>query len=236
MSKENKRNLILERSLTTAIEKTIDQFNEDGFDYYSDEATGVDRPKIRMRKSFNQGGLNELVELKTQGSAIPGQSLTNAPEKPYAWETPPEFTKPHEAIDYILNTLLEPETIKNISQSLTAGASLIDITNVILYSGFSGGKWTPDLMILLMEPTIYMLMAIAERLDVEYVIDSEDEEDNLVAGTDVAAVLASAPEPEQPEIFKAMESQIKEKDFTPSKIPKSILEKVEQGTKSLLGK
>ena len=69
MSKENKRNLILERSLTTAIEKTIDQFNEDGFDYYSDEATGVDRPKISMRKSFNQGGLNELVELKTQGSA-----------------------------------------------------------------------------------------------------------------------------------------------------------------------
>jgi hypothetical protein len=33
-----------------------------------------------------------------------------------------------------------------------------------------------------------------------------------------------------------MESQIKEKDFTPAKIPKSILEKVEQGTKSLLGK
>jgi hypothetical protein len=104
----------------------------------------------------------------------------------------------------------------------------------LLYSGFTGGKWTPDLMILLMEPTIFMLMAIAERLDVEYLIDGEDEDDNLVAGTDVAAVLAS--ESDQPEIFKEMENQIKNKDFTPSKIPKSILEKVEQGTKSLLGK
>tara|TARA_R100000900_G_scaffold142176_2_gene123762 strand:- start:7577 stop:8281 length:705 start_codon:yes stop_codon:yes gene_type:complete len=234
MSKENTRDLILERSLTTAIEKTIDQLDADGFDYYSDEVTGVDRPKIRIRKSFDQGGLNELVDLKTQGSIIPGQSLTNNPDKPYAWETPPEFTNPHEAIDYILSTLLEPETIKNISKSLTAGASLIDITNVILYSGFSGGKWTPDLMILLLEPTMYVLMAIAERLDVEYLIDNEDEDDNLVAGADVAAVLSS--EPEQPEIFKEMESQIKEKDFTPAKIPKSILEKVEQGTKSLLGK
>lgn len=234
MSKENKRDLILERSLTTAIEKTIDQLDRDGFDYYSDEATGVDRPKIRIRKSFNQGGLNELVDLKTQGSVIPGQSLTNDPDKPYAWETPPEFTNPHEAIDYILVTLLEPETIKNISKSLTAGASLIDITNVLLYSGFTGGKWTPDLMILLMEPTIYILMAIAERLDVEYLIDNEDQDDNLVSGADVAAVLSS--EPEQPEIFKEMESQIKQKDFTPAKIPKSILEKVEQGTKSLLGK
>ena len=234
MSKENTRDLILERSLTTAIEKTIDQLDADGFDYYSDEATGVDRPKIRIRKSFNQGGLNELVDLKTQGSVIPGQSLTNDPDKPYAWETPPEFTNPHEAIDYILVTLLEPETIKNISKSLTAGASLIDITNVLLYSGFTGGKWTPDLMILLMEPTIYILMAIAERLDVEYLIDNEDEDDTLVSGADVAAVLSS--EPEQPEIFKEMESQIKEKDFTPAKIPKSILEKVEQGTKSLLGK
>ena len=105
---------------------------------------------------------------------------------------------------------------------------------MLLYSGFTGGKWTPDLMILLMEPTIYILMAIAERLDVEYLIDNEDEDDTLVAGADVAAVLSS--EPEQPEIFKEMESQIKEKDFTPAKIPKSILEKVEQGTKSLLGK
>ena len=137
MDKDNKRDLILERSLTGAVEKTINQFDKDGFDYFSDEATGVDRPKIRIRKKFNQGGLNELVDLKTQGSAIPGQSLTNDPDKPYAWETPPEFTKPHEAMDYILSTLLEPETIKNISQSLTAGASLIDITNVLLYSGFT---------------------------------------------------------------------------------------------------
>ena len=235
MSKENKRDLILERTLTGAVGKTLDQFEKEGFDYFSDKETGVDRPKIKIRKSFNQGGLNELVDLKSVGSPIPGQSLTNDPEKPNAYETPPEFTNPHEAIDYILNTLLEPETIKNVSKTLVAGASLIDIANVLLYSGFTGGKWTPDLMILLMEPTIYILMAIAERLDVEYLIDSDDKEDNIIPEADVAAAL-SQELPEQPEIFKEIESQLKQKNLTPSKIPKSILERVEKQTDSLLGK
>ena len=90
-------------------------------------------------------------------------------------------------------------------------------------------------MILLMEPTIYILMAIAERLDVEYLIDSDDKEDNIIPEADVAAVL-SQELPEQPEIFKEIESQLKQKDLTPSKIPKSILERVEKQTDSLLGK
>ena len=33
------------------------------------------------------------------GSAIPGQSLTGEP-KGYAWERPPEFDKPEDALKY----------------------------------------------------------------------------------------------------------------------------------------
>ena len=29
-----------------------------------------------------------------QGRAIPGQSLTNAPDQPYNWEKPAEYTNP----------------------------------------------------------------------------------------------------------------------------------------------
>ena len=116
---------------------------------------------------------------------IPGQSLTNNPDAPAPYEQPPEFTNPHEAIDYILITMLEPETVKNLSASLIGGASLIDIASILLYSGFTGGKWSPDLMTLLMEPTIYILMAIAERLDVEYVIDTDDKEDDQFSDEEI---------------------------------------------------
>ena len=234
MKKKNTRDLILEKTLTGAVGKTIDQFEKSNFDYYSEKETGVDRPKIRTRKVFNQGGLNELIEAKSAGSTIPGQSLTNDPQAPAAYEQPPEFTNPHIAIDYILDTLLEPETIKNLSRTLIGGASLIDIASILLYSGFTGGKWSPDLMTLLMEPTIYILMAIAERLDVEYVIDDEDTEDNEFSDQEVANVLRQ--DEGKPEILKKLETQMQEKELTPAKIPKSILDKVEKSTSSLLGK
>ena len=35
------------------------------------------------------------------GSAIPGQSLTGEP-KGYAWERPPEFDKPEDALKYYI--------------------------------------------------------------------------------------------------------------------------------------
>ena len=85
-----------------------------------------------------------------------------------------------------------------------------------------------------MEPTIYILMAIAERLDVEYVIDNEDQEDNQFSDEEVASVLKS--DEGKPEMFKKLESQMEQKEFTPAKIPKSILERVEKSTSSLLGK
>tara|TARA_R110000803_G_scaffold157918_2_gene222197 strand:+ start:1759 stop:2466 length:708 start_codon:yes stop_codon:yes gene_type:complete len=234
MKKKNTRDLILEQTLTGAVDKTLQQFEKDNFDYYSEEKTGIEKPKIKTRKIFNQGGLNELVAAKSTGSAIPGQSLTNDPQAPAPYEQPPEFTNPHTAIDYILSTMLEPETIKNLSASFVGGASLIDVASILLYSGFTGGKWTPDLMTLLMEPTIYILMAIAERLDVEYVIDNEDQEDNQFSDEEVASVLKS--DEGKPEMFKKLESQMEQKEFTPAKIPKSILERVEKSTSSLLGK
>ena len=40
MSKENKRDLILERTLTGAVGKTLDQFEKEVFDYFSDKETG----------------------------------------------------------------------------------------------------------------------------------------------------------------------------------------------------
>ena len=60
-----------------------------------------------------------------------------------------------------------------------------DIANLLLTAGFQKGKWNPDMMLNLLEPTMYMLMAIAEKAGIDPVLTRdeadviiEDDEDN----------------------------------------------------------
>lgn len=110
-----------------------------------------------------------------RGRPIPGQSLTNDPSQPYNWEKAPEFTNSKEAMLYVFENLTVPETTANILLSLSKGIGVIDIASVTLYTGFTEGKWNPDLMMLLMEPTMYMVMALAEKAELDFVMDSAEE-------------------------------------------------------------
>jgi hypothetical protein len=116
--------------------------------------------------------LNSTVQL---GKAIPGSSLTRSPDDPYPWEKPTEFSNLNESMMYVFETLTVPETTSNILLSLIKGVSVIDIASVALYTGFTEGKWNPDVMLLLMEPTMYMIIALAEKADVNYILDANDE-------------------------------------------------------------
>ena len=79
---------------------------------------------------------------------------------------------------YVFETLTTPESAENTLMSIGNGISIIDIASIVLYSGFLEGKWNPDLMALLMEPTMYMLIALAEKADIVYVLDSQKEKDD----------------------------------------------------------
>ena len=109
-----------------------------------------------------------------RGRAIPGQSLTNSPEEPYNWERPPEFTEPRKAMYEVFDVLTIPETTANVLISLNNGVGVIDIASIVLYTGFIEGKWNPDLMMLLMEPTMYMVMALAEKAEIDYQLEAGD--------------------------------------------------------------
>ena len=54
---------------------------------------------------------------------------------------------------------------------------IIDLVQIFLYQGFQDGLFNPDLMMLLAEPLAYMLAALCEQEGVEFVIQSDDEED-----------------------------------------------------------
>ena len=101
---------------------------------------------------------------------IPGQSLTNDPDNPYPWESPPEFVNVNAAIDSIvMNMLSDEEKLANIIEVLASGEiPIAGIAQIILEDGFRKGKYNPDLMLLLAEPLMVILMALAERAGIRY--------------------------------------------------------------------
>ena len=166
--------------------------------------------------NFIQGSLNT-------GRAIPGQSLTNDPSQPYNWERPAEYTNPREAMLYVFETLTVPDTTANVLLSISNGVGVVDIASITLYSGFLEVKWSPDLMLLLMEPTMYMIMALAEKADIPYSLEAGDDE----------APVEMSPEKQ----LETIESGISELDkmrqvavqrVNPQSVPQEVREVIEE--------
>jgi hypothetical protein len=180
-----------------------------------------------------------------KGRPIPGQSLTNSPDQQYPWEQPPELTNAREAMFAIFDSLTEDDSLTNILFALNKGVGVIDLASITLYTGFIEGKWNPDLMLLLMEPTMYMIMALAEKAEIDYVMDSGDlskqtdisTQDKVkqlqTAVTSLDEVRKKASDQVSPQ---SVPEEVKEK-IEETVIPTSLLEQVksEQST-SLLGK
>lgn len=128
-----------------------------------------------------------MKEVSKMGRAIPGQSLTNSPENPAAYEKPPEYTNIHEATMYLWDAVTEEETYSALMSGISKGVPVMNIVQVMLFGGFNEGKWNPDLMMMLAEPLAYMLIALAERLDLDIKIDGEDdgEEEGTLFGVEM---------------------------------------------------
>tara|TARA_S200002703_G_C3793116_1_gene244825 strand:+ start:1023 stop:1607 length:585 start_codon:yes stop_codon:yes gene_type:complete len=167
-------------------------------------------------EQYSQEGIDSLSQT---GKPIPGQSLTANPDEPRPFEGPPDFTNFKEALDYITSELLLEENYTPIVLAIGDGVTIVDLATQIGYVGFREGKWNPDLMMMLMEPIMYLLMALAEKAGIKYRIDDEDddEEDML---------------PQQSGQFEQLKNITKEKFSDKSKVsktalPQDILQKVE---------
>ena len=98
---------------------------------------------------------------------IPGQSLTADPDNPRPFEQPPEYVSIHEAAEFIFGNLIQKENYIGVMEELMDGRSVMELTQVTLFAGFYKGLWNPDLMLLLLEPVAYMVLALAERAGIE---------------------------------------------------------------------
>ena len=128
-----------------------------------------------MQEQYSQEAIDAIVN---KGNSIPGQSLTSNPDEPRPFEGTPEFVNFKEALDYTVGELLEKDTYMSIMAAVGDGVPILDLVMQITYVGFRDGRWNPDLMMMLIEPLIYVLMALAEKADIEYRIDDEDDEDD----------------------------------------------------------
>ena len=113
---------------------------------------------------------------------VPGQSLTANPESPRPFEGPPKYTTLREANQAIFATLIEEENFSNVVRSLGKGVPVGDLASALLYAGFLEGQWNPDLMLALVEPAMYMIMAMGERVGIDdmrlYAGEDDDVQDD----------------------------------------------------------
>jgi len=181
------------------------------------------------QKQYDQEGLEFLGQMQRP---IPGQSLTNSPDSPYPWEQPPEFTEIQPAIESLYVSLTEDDAYEAIVDLIDADNTIADAAQVVLYAGFEEGLWNPELMTLLIEPTMYLIMGLVERAGrLEYKIDREpeveDEEDKLQQVTAMEQLLSkTAVQAEEDKVSgvqkgvlpKEIETKLKE-----IKVPESLL-------------
>jgi hypothetical protein len=164
------------------------------------------------------------------GTPIPGQSLTNDPDTPYPWEQPPKFTKYQDALDYLVSELLEEDRVLSLLDNISKGVPISDMTYLILKQGFGAGLFNPDLMLMLAEPLMYFMMAIAEKSGISYVLyegehyeKDEPEEDE---GEDL------------PDMIKSKVPKVSKEELEKVELPESVEKKLEEfePSQSLLAK
>ena len=105
--------------------------------------------------------MDELKEAPNNpfDAPVPGQSLTDKPGNA-PWEHPPQKVNTAEAADFIWDQLSTPEFSEQVIAMLDAGIPIEAITRVILFGGFTEGKWSPDVAFIIAEPVMKMIATV----------------------------------------------------------------------------
>jgi len=169
--------------------------------------------KIRENQ-FDEVGVNPF------NAPIPGESLTTAPDMPRAWERPPQYTSQDKAMEAIYMEITQENSLRKLINIINEGIPLDEIAQVILYKGYTEGKFAPDLMLLLIEPTLYLLISIADYANIkDYTLYNEetDDPDTEIPDDDVTPLMMGD------------EEEVKEEKRKPKKesLGESLLSRVE---------
>lgn len=167
------------------------------------------------------------VEAMLMATPIPGQSLTQSPENRLPYEKPPKFTDLQEFIDETFLRFTDEEALGDLLESMRLGLPVEHIAEKYLERTFQNGDVSPDLMLLAIEPVIYMLIALATYAEIDPVLYPEDpmiDEEVSPMHTDLykRAVKEMQKEPEP----KGNDGKVTINDFqVPTNVPQSLLQR-----------
>ena len=127
--------------------------------------------------------------------------------------------------------ITEQDSLRGLIEIISEGVPLDEIAQVVLYKGYVEGKYTPDLMLLLAEPTIYLLIAIADYAQIkDYVLyeGEDDDPDAMIPDDSITPVnIDEDDESNEPEV-QAKPSKESISDSLLSRIEKDLPSKVEE--------
>jgi hypothetical protein len=142
-------------------------------------------------------------------SPTPGESLTKTPEEKFPWEQASEYTEVRPFMeDLFLQLTEDKDRYVKLLVSFLQQVSIADTTQMLLYTSWRAGKINTDLMLLLIEPVMYLLIAMAEQAEIEPVIYDEENVD----------------EPSQEDADLYVDESQKINEMKPEKIRKSSVE------------
>ena len=170
--------------------------------------------KVKQNQ-FDEVGVNPF------NAPVPGESLTSPSDMPKAWERPPEHSDVENAMEAIYMELTQEDTLRKLIDMIDSDIPLDEIAQVVLYKGYTEGKFNPDLMLLLIAHTVNLLIAIADYGDIrDYVLYSEevDDPDTEISGDDVEPIMIGEDKKEKRELPKPQKEVLGE----------SLLAKVEK--------
>ena len=170
-----------------------------------------------MEDQIAKGAEEHIFERHT-----PGQSLTNSKEQPYPWEQPPQMTSVKEATQRIFLGLLEDKNLATVTDMMAEGTPIDDVAQMLLMTGFQKGKFNPDMMLQLLEPTMYMLLAIAEKVGVTNFKLYRGEADDVELSTEDEKELV-----ENAQDVMTSFSDLPPREISPNAIPTEISEQLE---------
>ena len=74
----------------------------------------------------------------------------------------------------MFDRLVNEESVQLV-EFIARGVPIETLATQIAFGGFAKGKWNADLMLLLLEPIVYILLFISEQAGVDYVLSFDEE-------------------------------------------------------------
>ena len=158
---------------------------------FSSDPETPDYDRAYMNNAPDNAAGQELEQTMT-AVPIPGQSLTRSPDTPGQHETPPQFTDQTEFIEHLFVELTREEVMPDILDAMRQKLPVEDLGLKLLKGQFRKGNINVDMMLLSIEPTIYMLISFATMAGVIPVMDPSSDFDEEESNADMASKFREA--------------------------------------------